>query len=149
MNEDILDIHVRPAELRDADVVYDLLSQFVVSYRPIRDAFDRNFPAIVASPDASSIVAECRDVVIGYALALRMPTLYANGDLWNLQELMVDAEHRGRGVGRALLNRTIDDARARGAIEVVVPSRRAGGYYLKNGFVEAATLYKFKLSENQ
>ena len=74
-----------------------------------------------------------------------MVTLDANGEIWNLQELMVAVEHRNLGIGRKILSRVIEDARAQNAKEVVVPSRRAGDYYLKYGFVETAALYKFKL----
>jgi N-acetylglutamate synthase-like GNAT family acetyltransferase len=145
MIDDSMSVVVRSAENGDADAVFGLLSQFVVSYRAERVAFNRIFPELLLSANANLLVATSNEIVVGYALALRLATLYANGELWNLQELMVDAEHRSRGIGRILLNRVIHNAREQGAIEVVVPSRRAGGYYLNYGFVEAATLYKFKL----
>ena len=92
--------------------------------------------------------ADDGDDLRGYALALRVPTLYANGDLWNLQKLFVDAAYRSRGIGRLLLDRVVDDARANGAVEVTVVSRRAGPYYIKNGFIETASYFKLKLTEN-
>lgn len=141
-------IVVRPARLDDAARIFEMLCEFVTSYRPIRDAFDHTFPELVASNDADLLVAEVDASARGYALALRVPTLYANGDLWNLQELFVDAACRSRGIGGKLLEAVIDHARARGAIEVTVVSRRAGRYYISHGFTETASYFKLKLTDS-
>ena len=138
---------IRPAEPRDGHRVFELLVQFVTSYKPQRDAFDANFPALIASPDANLLVAEAAGDVVGYALALRVPTLYANGDLWDLQELMVDPGHRNQGIGKLLLDRVIADARDQNAVEVTVVSRRAGPYYVRHGFTETASYFKLKLTD--
>jgi len=145
MVQEVSKVTIRAAVIRDADAVFALLSQFVVSYVAEREPFDRMFPRLVASPDANVLVAVQEGAVIGYALALRVPTFYANGELWHLQELMVDADHRCRGIGRTLLDRVVVDAHFQGAVEVVVPSRRAGGFYLRNGFVESGMTYKRRL----
>jgi len=141
-------IQIRRAKITDADRIFEMLAEFVTSYRPIREAFDINFPALVNSADADLLVAESDNNLRGYALALRVPTLYANGELWNLQELFVDAAFRSRGVGRGLLDAVVDNARRRGAVEVTVVSRRAGPYYIKHGFLETASYFKLKLTEN-
>ena len=136
---------VRPATIVDADRVFELLTQFATSYKPERAAFDHTFPDLLSSPAACLLVADWAGVVMGYALAFRLPVLYANGALWELQELMVDPNRRNQGIGHQLLETVIEHARESGAVEVVVPSRRAGGYYLKHGFVETAAYYKLKL----
>ena len=141
----MMSIEVRKAQLADADEVYHLLLQFVVSYQPDRVKFDDQFPRLTASKEACFLVAEMEGIC-GYGLALRVPTLYANGDLWELQELMVAPEHRSQGIGAELLAAVISHARSNGAVEVVVPSRRAGDYYLRHGFMEAASYYKLKLT---
>ena len=94
------------------------------------------------------MVAASENTILGYALALRVPTLYANGDLWELQELMVDPDYRSRGIGRQLLSSVVAHARTDGAVEVVIPSRRAGAYYERFGFQEFASCYKLKLTDN-
>lgn len=91
---------IRPARVDDAGRVFEMLTEFVTSYRPDRQAFDVNFPALVASPDADLLVADDNGYLLGYALALRVPTLFANGDLWDLQELFVDANCRSHGLVR-------------------------------------------------
>jgi len=141
-------VEIRPARLEDADRVFEMLAEFVTSYKPVREAFDRNFPALVDSVDADLLVADEGGELRGYALAVREPTLFANGDLWTLLELFVDAAYRSRGIGEALLNKVVENARARGAVEVTVVSRRAGPYYVQRGFLESASYFKLKLSEN-
>ena len=138
-------IKIRAAAKPDAGEVYVLLQQFVVSYKPNREKFDTQYSRLMGSKDVCFLVA-AGEVLQGYALALRVPTLYANGDLWELQELMVAPEHRSQGIGAELLAAVISHAWSNGAVEVVVPSRRAGDYYLRHGFMEAASYYKLKLT---
>ena len=140
-------VQIRPAKVTDADRIFEMLTEFVTSYRPVREAFDRNFPALLDSADANLLVADDGELR-GYALALRVPTLYANGDLWNLQELFVDASFRSQGIGHKLLDAVVDNARLRDAVEVTVVSRRAGPYYIKHGFVETASYFKLKLTDS-
>ena len=97
-----MSIEIRKAQLADADEVYCLLQQFVVSYQPLREKFDIQLPRLIDSKGACFLVAD-GDGINGYALALRVPTLYANGDLWELQELMVAPERRTQGIGAKLL----------------------------------------------
>lgn len=76
----------------------------------------------VAEPDVVLLVAEVDGQVIGYAygaiegydyMALRGPAAV-------LHDLIVDPDHRGRGVGRALLNAVVAALSARQAPRVVL-----------------------------
>ncbi|HKS47122.1 MAG TPA: GNAT family N-acetyltransferase [Amycolatopsis sp.] len=140
---------IRHAELADAHAVFELVCQFAVSYRPHRALFDQHYELVMAAMTYDGtddlLVAEDADVVIGYALAGRFLTFYANGPVSELRELMVAPAHRGRGVGRQLVEAVIARARAAGAAEVVVTTRRAKDYYRKLGFEETATLLKLSL----
>ena len=44
MNPEQISVEIRPAQVIDADEVFKLLTQFVVSYRPLREKYDQNFP---------------------------------------------------------------------------------------------------------
>ncbi|WP_236788788.1 GNAT family N-acetyltransferase [Amycolatopsis sp. GM8] len=136
--------HIRPAVLADADAVFALLAQFATSYEPSRGAFDRNYGHLVRG-DADLLVAEDAGEVAGYALATRFLVLYANGWVAELQELMVAPASRGRGIGRALVTAIADRARAAGAVELTVPTRRARDYYVALGFTDTATYLKLPL----
>jgi predicted N-acetyltransferase YhbS len=142
-------IRIRPADVTDADPVFELLRQFATSYPPCRSVFDQNYERLLAAMTYDStdlLVAEGAGQVIGYVLAARFLVLYANGWVCELQELMVDPAQRGRGVGRRLVGAVIERARAAGAVEVTVPTRRARDYYRKLGFVETAVFLKLELS---
>ena len=72
-------------------------------------------------------------------------TLFANGVVTELMELYVEEEHRGRGIGRELVQQAVARARDRGAVEVTVPTRRACSFYLALGFEFTAEFFKFNL----
>jgi len=139
-------IIIRPAVIADADPVFSLLVQFATSYRPERAVFNATFPELISSPAACLLVAEDAGEVVGYALAVKTPTLYANGPNWLLQEIMVNPSRRSEGIGSRLLRAVVHHAQADSATEVVLATRRAGGFYIKHGFIETASYYKLRLA---
>jgi GNAT superfamily N-acetyltransferase len=58
-----------------------------------------------------TLVAEEDGQLVGYALAFHLLTLFANGIVAELQELMVAPEYRSRGIGRRLVTECIGFAR--------------------------------------
>ncbi|MFF3987335.1 GNAT family N-acetyltransferase [Streptomyces sp. NPDC001797] len=140
---------VRDATPADADDVYRLLSGFVTSYRPDRAVFDGvTFPRIIEAASAGSaefLVAEQDpdSCVVGYLLAVRMPTLFAGGTILELLELTVAEPVRGRGTGSALVRAAQAKARAAQDVEVTVPTRRAADFYRALGFHETAVHLKW------
>lgn len=137
---------LRPARPSDADDLFALLVQFAVSYEPAREAFDAHLPHLLEADHADLLVALRGEKVIGYILAFRLLTLYANGPITEIQELMVDPQYRGQGVGRELVETIIGRAWAAGSVEVTAPTRRAGDYYAKLGFQETAGYFKRRRS---
>ncbi len=97
-------------------------------------------------------VASRRGRLVGYALYfysyssfLAKPTLY-------LEDLFVDAESRGRGVGTALLKRCAEEARAKGCGRmewaVLTWNEKALGFYESIGAKRMAGWYLYRLDEN-
>ena len=74
-----------------------------------------------------------------------MLTLFANGIVTELVELMVEPPYREQGIGSELVGAIVERAKARGAIEVTVPTRRAAEFYTRLGFEETAEYFKFKV----
>ena len=136
---------VRRALVSDADAVFRLLCEFATSYKPVRPAFDSNYPRLLGNEGTDLLVAEQGGLVVGYILASDSLTLFANGIVIELMELYVDEEHRGRGIGRELVQQAVARARERGAVEVTVPTRRAGSLYLELGFKVTAEFFKLNL----
>ncbi|MFG2970540.1 GNAT family N-acetyltransferase [Streptomyces sp. NPDC048288] len=133
---------IRDATPSDADDIYRLLTGFVTSYRPDRAVFDDGaFPRVIEAASygrAEFLVAEQDACVVGYLLALRMPTLFAGGTVLELLELTVAESMRGRGTGSALVRAAQARAREAKDVEVTVPTRRAADFYRALGFRETA-----------
>jgi N-acetylglutamate synthase-like GNAT family acetyltransferase len=135
---------VRSARESDADAVFSLLGQLSQSYAPERDAFDVTFASFVADDSyASLLVAEdAVGTVRGYALTTVTRLLYTNGNSAQLQELVVDAEVHGQGIGSALLEATELECKSHGVRQLTVPSRRAAGFYERLGYRSTADFLK-------
>jgi ribosomal protein S18 acetylase RimI-like enzyme len=73
-------------------------------------------------PDAAVLVADYHGEVIGYAYAAVEGYDYMSlrGPAGVLHDLIVDSGHRGRGVGRLLLDAVLEFLRSRGAPRVVL-----------------------------
>lgn len=141
------DLTIRPAEPGDTEAVFDLLIQFVTSYLPQREAFERHYPSLIASDHSVFLVGAIDDQVVGYALGSIALTLYANGPVLELQELMVAPECRRRGIGGRLVGATLEQALTAGCAEATVPTRRAKDFYVRLGFEETAVYLKRRLME--
>ena len=144
-NVPVLDLAIRSARVADADPLFDLLLAFATSYQPDRTLFNRHLPQIIVSPAAELLVAERHQEVVGYALAFDLLTLFANGPVADLQELIVADKWRGQGIGRRLVEAIAGRARVRGATELTVPTRRAADFYLRLGFTDTARYFKLPL----
>ncbi|MDR3688159.1 MAG: GNAT family N-acetyltransferase [Fimbriimonas sp.] len=135
---------IRIATLSDAPDVWRLLRQFAVSYSPDWIAFQSTYPHLVDVNKSLFLVVEEESTVVGYLLGYVLPTLFANGPVLEIVELVVDEACRGKGLGKQLVDSALTEAWTKGCVEVVVPTRRAGAFYRGLGFAESATHYKMK-----
>ncbi|TVR27244.1 MAG: GNAT family N-acetyltransferase [Ilumatobacter sp.] len=104
--------------------------------------------SIVEADNSVLFVAFDGSVVIG-SLTLGLYRIPTGVKAW-IEDVVVDAAGRGRGVGEALNRAALDEARARGAKNVSLtsrPSREAANrLYQRLGFVPYDTnLYRFTL----
>ncbi|WP_373316946.1 GNAT family N-acetyltransferase [Streptomyces sulfonofaciens] len=100
---------------------------------PYRPFFDE------ARPPRDHLVAELDGRLVGY-LRLGFPTsLAANAHVRQIRGLAVAADARGRGVGRALLDAAVEEARRQGArrltLRVLGHNAPARALYESAGFV--------------
>ncbi len=80
-------------------------------------------------------------VAAGVALAFPSAMTGKLSELWALRDLFVSPGHRGQGVGRALVSRVRDDARAAGAPRLLLQTEEentvALALYRSLGFTES------------
>ncbi len=140
-------MEIRRAEAADADSVFAMLERFAMSYEPDRNVFGRSFAAMIDSQDVSLLVADDGGTLAGYVMAVEFGTLFANGVVVQVEELFVEEAKRGAGTGQELVAAVVEWARQRGAVEVTVPTRRAGAYYEWLGFERTAEYYHAVLAQ--
>jgi GNAT superfamily N-acetyltransferase len=136
-------IHVRPARLDDLDLIWPLTQEFATSFDPQRAAFDSAFAALVARPDTFMAVAELpAGGFAGYAVASSHLTLFANGPVAWVEELMVSPGARRGGVGASLMRAAEQWAQMQGAAYLALATRRAADFYKAIGYSASATFFR-------
>ena len=135
-------IAIRQAVARDRDQIFALTADFATSFRPAADTFHASFTRLLNESDALLLVAEESGVVSGYLLAFDHDTLFANGRIAWLEELMVRKDRRREGIGRKLMERFEQWAISRGSVLAALATRRAAEFYLGLGYKESATYFR-------
>ena len=137
-------VFVRGAREGDLPDVIELLAQLhdvpVRAEPPVATGVWRR---MLAAPDRHMLVAEDGCQAIGTADLLIVDNLTHGGMPWAIAEnVIVDAEHRRRGVGRALMERVIDIARRSGCYKIQLLSNKgridARHFYAILDFEESA-----------
>lgn len=109
--------HVRPANPRDACRIIEMTSKM--------SAHERNAPSLLTVETLNRaafsekllniFVAESGDEVIGHIVLTKSLDMQTGAAAWWVAEIFVEAPHRRRGVGSALLAEAIRAVRAEGA----------------------------------
>ena len=79
--------------------------------------FDERVADLIDADDGIAIVGTYDDVVFGYGLA-SIEVLTDGRRLGRLDDLVVDADARGSGIGEAMMNLVVDELRSAGCIGV-------------------------------
>ncbi len=132
------DLTVRDLRPGDEAAVAGLLTE--LGLPTDGDTVRRRLAAFGADPRARVLVAEASEHVIGVLGLHRIPLFHRSGDLARITVLVVADGHRGRGVGRALVETAERIARSTGCWRVEVTSAMylaaAHGFYERLGYVE-------------
>jgi GNAT superfamily N-acetyltransferase len=131
-------MQIRRATIDDAETVAGLASALAQSYPFDREVFDASYPQLVAATDVALLLAVDDAVSIGYVLGFRHLTFYANGPVASVDEILVRGEHRGHGVGRALMAAFEAWARSENCVLIALATRRAAPFYQALGYRESA-----------
>lgn len=133
-SEDSAGVRVRPATAADALALgrlgallvavhhdYDR-ERFLAPDAATAEGYGRFLAGQLRRPDVVMLVAEAGGQVLGYSYAAIEGVDYMTlrGPAGALHDLLVDPAHRGRGVGRRLLEATVAALQARGAPRIVL-----------------------------
>jgi GNAT superfamily N-acetyltransferase len=129
---------VRRARPGDGAQVLALVES--LGYQPER-GYDETFAQVVRHPEAAVFVAAEGLRVVGYLALSQRPQIRLGGRAAVIDELVVEEQRRGEGIGSALLRAALDYARGVGCRRVELTTRRAResyqrGFYLAHGFRE-------------
>lgn len=149
---------IRQAHIGDLPRIVELLQELSLG-----DGVQREDPAdlrpyeqalrdIDANPYQQVLVADYDHQVVGCVSLTVVPNLSYRGRPYLLIESMVvDPALRGKGIGRALVQRCIEEARAAGCFRLQLTSNRARRdahrFYRRLGFVHSHHGYKLYLND--
>jgi N-acetylglutamate synthase-like GNAT family acetyltransferase len=135
------DAVIREARPGDEDALFALVRQLGHAFTPDREAYDATLAAYFAGAEPSVLLLVVDDGsprLGGYALTTIVPLLATNGPSAQLQEIVVDEAARGHDYGTRLVRAVEAACEERGVTQLTVASRRAGGFYDRMGFTDAA-----------
>jgi GNAT superfamily N-acetyltransferase len=142
MGKFVMPIRIRRASSEDVEEVLPLVVDFATSFDIDERIFRESFFRLLESRSALVLVAEEEERLIGYCLGFSHDTFYANGRVAWLEEIMVLASHRRRGVGEALMKTFEDWARKQGAVLSALATRRAASFYKAIDYEESASYFR-------
>lgn len=139
---------IRPARPADLDVVMNLLAEMGRPFLVTPQVYEH----YLSDADHLILVAELDGRVVGMVSGAFRPRLgRATSELW-LGDLCVTASARGYGAGKALMQRAVELARARGCWRVTLESsqhrRLAHRMFVELGFEERGLYFSLELDES-
>jgi len=132
---------IRRAQPGDQSELWPLVCQFATSFQPERAAFARSFSALLDRDDTAVLVAEIEETIVGYLLASVHGTLFANGPVAWVEEIMVAEAARRSGIGRALMGEAERWAMRIPTAYIGLATRRASEFYEALGYKQSASFF--------
>jgi ribosomal protein S18 acetylase RimI-like enzyme len=137
-------MEIREACPDDVPRILDLIRQLGETDQPGQNASPGHVLSTLAHPAVLILVAETGGVVVGLLSCTVRPNLYHGSDAAHVDELVVDRDHRGRGIGSLLLQEFLRRMQAQRCAEVSVgvlqDNLGAQSLYRKLGFIEEVLL---------
>lgn len=142
---------IRDATRQDVPAILDLIRQLGETDSPGPDASAEHVAGSLAHPALQVLVAEDGPRgVVGFLACTVRPNLYHGADAGLVDELVVDRDARGRGVGTMLLREFLERMERRGCAEVSVGvlfgNEGAQRLYRAMGFTEEVLLLERHLT---
>ena len=146
-------VHVRDAKKSDLEKIKSLVIELIDAVNNTEginiDAVTRNCESILDNKNSHFLVAEINDSVIGFINFTIRETILHSAPAGLIDELVVSKDHRGKGVGRKLVQVAIEKCKQLGCCEVEVSTElsniNARKFYKKMGFKEKGLLFEMDL----
>ncbi|MGW2477558.1 N-acetyltransferase family protein [Streptomyces sp. NPDC001665] len=147
-------MHLRTATRSDLPAVLALLADEDAVTDPasvvVGEAYEKAFADITADPRNEVLVLEADGTVVGCLQATYIPGLGRGGaERALIEAVRVRADRRGGGLGRRLMELTVERARLRGCALVQLTSNRsrtdAHRFYTSLGFTASHEGFKLPL----
>lgn len=139
-------IHVRQATRDDFEYIYqfvNLLEDQVFDRQKQWEIYVEN----AGNPDDIYLVAWAHSLAVGYLSCHIQNLLHHGGLIGEIQEMYVNENGRGHGIGKLLIGKLVEMAKARGVLQLEVTSGHKRGsahrFYEREGF--AHTHKKFTM----
>ncbi len=131
---------IRRARASDAAAVCRLVQELAADGGESSPVTTRTVASFLKNPSCTIFVAVVAGEVLGMASISFRPSLFHAAKSCVIEELVVTASWRGRGIGGKLVARAVQEARKTGCAEISVSTektnRRAIGLYKSRGLSE-------------
>jgi GNAT superfamily N-acetyltransferase len=135
-------LQIRRARLADELALFALVKQFPNATLPSSEAFAQSLRLKLKDADAFVAVADVDTQLAGYIAGDAHETFYAGGKIAWVDEILVVASARRRGVGRALMTE-FENWAAGGRCRLVgLATRAATEFYEELGFESSSGYFK-------
>ena len=134
-------ISIRSAVPEDGDELFILARELSTSFQVEKISFQKSFAQLLLKPDAFVTVASDGKHLIGYILGFVHGSLYANGTIGWIEEVMVSEQWRRHGVGSDLVGSFESWAKSHDSKLIALATRRASPFYLGLEYEESATYF--------
>ena len=142
-------LQIRECKEADFEQVLSLLKQLCPGQRRSREELSQLFLRGLSSDFETYICATIGTTLVGFCSLIIKNYLWAQGYVGNINELVVDEEYRGQGIGTQLLQHIVKVAREKDCRRVELDSgfhrKKAHKFYEQNGFERRAFLFSRKL----
>ncbi len=136
------EVQIVTARREDFEQVFALLPQLWPGRQLDREKMLQVYMQALDSKQQEYVIARVADRVVGFISMRIVSNLWAQGNLLQIEELVVDEEYRSMQIGTQLLQKTIVIAEQRDCRTVEVTSHvkrtRAHNFYENNGFKKLA-----------
>ena len=116
-----MNLNIREIEITDKVRWLELWSSYLVFYKASLPESQTNLTwqrLFEANFNVNGLIAELDGKVVGFTHFLFRPSTWAINDYCYLEDLYVDSDIRGKGVGRSLINAVVERARTKGSPRV-------------------------------